>query len=207
MGTPVVGYRRTEVGSAPVSDFKEICTAVQYSTLSEKLEYLFFSPRTFQCYFMNIHNKYLGKIFSALCVDVFTELFRIFPNFDISWYMTKYSEVHLKNCLLIKYCSISKVMYSLVGLLDRVLASYTGGPWIKSWEDPFFQYRDKTSEYSEIYREQSTSEHFLPYNYRSSTLPRISRNIGWLLRQCACSGPWSQITHSAACSDKQHDYR
>jgi hypothetical protein len=83
-GPPVVGYRRTEVGSAPVSDFKEICTAVQYSTLSEKLEYLFFSPRTFQCYFMNIHNKYLGKIFSALCVDVFTELFRIFPNFDIS---------------------------------------------------------------------------------------------------------------------------
>jgi hypothetical protein len=53
-------------------------------TLSEKLEYLFFSPRTFQCYFMNIHNKYIGKIFSALCVDVFTELFRIFPNFDIS---------------------------------------------------------------------------------------------------------------------------
>jgi hypothetical protein len=26
-------------------------------TLSEKLEYLFFSPRIFQCYFMNIHNK------------------------------------------------------------------------------------------------------------------------------------------------------
>jgi hypothetical protein len=54
------------------------------TTLSEKLEYLFFSPWTFQCYFMNIHNKYFGKIFSALCVDVFTELFRIFPNFDIS---------------------------------------------------------------------------------------------------------------------------
>jgi hypothetical protein len=53
-------------------------------TLSEKLEYLFFSPRTFQCYFMNIPNKYFGKIFSALCVDVFPELFRIFPNFDIS---------------------------------------------------------------------------------------------------------------------------
>jgi hypothetical protein len=63
-------------------------------TLSEKQEYLFFSPRTFQCYFMNIHNKYIGKIFSALFVDVFTELFRIFPNFAISWYMTKYSEVH-----------------------------------------------------------------------------------------------------------------
>ncbi len=76
-------------------------------TLSEKLEYLFFSPRTCQCYFMNINNKYFGKIFSALCVDVFPELFQIFLNFDISWYMTKYSEVHLKNCLLIQYCSIS----------------------------------------------------------------------------------------------------
>ncbi len=54
------------------------------STLSEKPEYLFFSPQTFQCYFMNIHNKYFGKIFSALCVDVFPELFWIFPNFDIS---------------------------------------------------------------------------------------------------------------------------
>ncbi len=60
-----------------------------------------------------------------------------------------------------------------------------GGPWIKSQEEPFFQCRDKTSEYSEIYREQLTSEHFLPYNYRSSTLPRISRNIGRLLRQCS----------------------
>jgi hypothetical protein len=55
-----------------------------YCTLSEKLEHLFFSPRIFQYYFMNIHNKYFGKIFSALCVDVFPELFRIFPNFDIS---------------------------------------------------------------------------------------------------------------------------
>jgi hypothetical protein len=98
--------------------------------------------------------------------------------------MTKYSEVHLKNCLLIQYCSISKTFYSLVGLADRVLASDSGGPWIQSREQPFFQYRDKTSEYSEIYHEQLTSEHFLPYNYRSSTLPRISRNIGRLLRQC-----------------------
>jgi hypothetical protein len=68
--------------------------------------------------------------------------------------------------------------------VDRALASCLGGPWIKSLEEPFFQYRDKTSEYSEIYREQLTSEHFLPYNYRSSTLLRISRNIGRLLRQC-----------------------
>jgi hypothetical protein len=64
------------------------CTGARYlsfgTTLSEKLEYLFFSPRTCQCYFMNIHNKYFGKIFSALSVDVFPELFRIFPNFDIS---------------------------------------------------------------------------------------------------------------------------
>ncbi len=112
---------------------------------------------------MNIHNKYFGKIFSAQCVDVFPELFQIFLNFDISWYMTKYSEVHLKNCLLIHYCSISKILYNLVGLVD-------------------------TSEYSKIYREQLTSEHFLPYNYRSSTLPRISRNIGRLLRQCGEEG-------------------
>jgi hypothetical protein len=71
----------------------------------------------------------------------------------------------------------------------RLLASDMGGPWIKSQAQPFFQYRDKTSEYSEIYREQLTSEHFLPYNYRSSTLPRISRNIGRLLRQCGGSAP------------------
>ncbi len=102
--------------------------------------------------------------------------------------MTKYSEVHLKNCLLIQYCSISKLFYCLVGLVDRVLMHDMGGPWIKSLEKPFFQYRDKTSEYSEIYSEQLTSEHFLPYNYRSSTLPRISRNIGRLLRQCMCRG-------------------
>jgi hypothetical protein len=48
----------------------------------------------------------------------------------------------------------------------------------------FFSFAKKTSEYSEIYREQLTSEHFLPYNYRSSTLPGISRNIGRFLRQC-----------------------
>jgi hypothetical protein len=48
----------------------------------------------------------------------------------------------------------------------------------------FFSNRNKTSEYSEIYREQLTSEHILPYNYRSSTLPGISRNISRLLRQC-----------------------
>jgi hypothetical protein len=98
--------------------------------------------------------------------------------------MTKYSEVYLKNCLLIEYYSISKILYSMVSVVDKALASYMGGPWINSREGPFFQYRDKTSEYSEIYREQLTSEHFLPYNYRSSTLLRISRNIGRLLRQC-----------------------
>ncbi len=100
--------------------------------------------------------------------------------------MTKYSEVHLKNCLLIQYCPISNGSYILVGLVDRILVSNTGGQWIESREQSFFQYRDKTSEYSEIYHEQLTSEHFLPYNYRSSTLPRISRNIGRLLRQCVC---------------------
>jgi hypothetical protein len=38
---------------------------------------------------------------------------------------------------------------------------------------------------TEIYHEQFTSEPLLPYNYRSSTLPGISRNIGRLLRQCS----------------------
>jgi hypothetical protein len=47
-----------------------------------------------------------------------------------------------------------------------------------------FLYRNITSEFSEIYREQLTSESFLLYNYRSSTLPGISRNIGRLLGQC-----------------------
>ncbi len=162
---PIVGYWSATVMLGIILNFR---------TLSEKLEYLFFSPRTFQCYFMNIYNKYFGKI-----------LFRIFPNFNISWYITKYSEVHLKNCLLIQFYSISQILNSLVSLVDRVLASYMGGPWIISWEELFCQYRDKTSEYSEIYREQLTLEHFLPYNYRSSTLPRISRNIGQLLRQCS----------------------
>ncbi len=134
---------------------------------------------------MNIHNKYFGKIFSALCADVFPELFRIFPNFDISWYMTKDSEVHPKNCLLSQNSSISLLLYWFLGLADRVFAFYTEGTRIISRGEPFF-FAIKTSEYSEIYREQLTSEHFLPYNYRSSTLPGISRNIGWLLRQCSC---------------------
>jgi hypothetical protein len=96
----------------------------------------------------------------------------------------KDSEVHLKNFWLIKACSISIVIYCLVGLVDKVRASYTGGPWSNSREEPFFSFAKKTSEYSEIYREQLTSEYFHLYNYRSSTLPGISRNIGRLLRQC-----------------------
>ncbi len=82
-------------------------------------------------------------------------------------------------------CSTSSFLYSLVGQVGRVFASYTGGPWIKSWVRPCFLYRNKTSEYSEIYIEQLTSEPFLPYNHRSSTLPVISQNIGQLLRQCS----------------------
>jgi hypothetical protein len=133
-----------------------------------------------------LYNKYFEKIFSALCVDVFPELFQIFPNFDIPWYMTKDSEVHFKNCLLIQTCSTSWFSYSMVGLVDRVFTSYTGGQWIKSlWMRPYFLYCNKTSEYSEIYRQQLTSEHFLLYNYRSSTLWGISWNISRLLRQCS----------------------
>ncbi len=67
--------------------------------------------------------------------------------------------------------------------MGRVFASYTGGLWIKFRVGPYFLYRNKTSEYSE-YCEELTSEHFLLYNYRSSTLPGISQNIGRLLRQC-----------------------
>ncbi len=153
------------------------------STLSEKLESLFFSLGYFRAISWTLYNKYFEKIFSALCVDVFPELFRIFPNFDISWYMTKDSEVQLQNCLLIDSCSTFLFAKSLVGLVDGVFASYTGGLWINS-HMRLFSYCKKTSEYSEIYREQLTSEHFPPCNYRSSTLPGISRNIGRLLRQC-----------------------
>ncbi len=141
-------------------------------------------PRIFPCYFINLYDKYFGKIFSALCVVVFPEIFRIFPKFDISWYMTKDSEVHLKNCLLMETCSTSSHLHILVGPVGMVFANDTGGAWINSWKWSYFLYRNKTSEYSEIYHEQLTSEPFLPYNYRSSTLPRISRNIGRLLRQC-----------------------
>jgi hypothetical protein len=145
-------------------------------------------PRIFLCYFMNLNDKYFEKIFSALCVIVFPKIFRIFPNFDISWYMTKNSKVHLKTCLLIETCSTSSNLYNLVGLVGVVLASYTGDPRTKSWKCSYFLYSNKTPEYSEIYHEQLTSEPFLPYNYRSSTLPRISRNIGRLLRQCGVGG-------------------
>ncbi len=102
------------------------------STLSEKLEYLFFSLGYFCAISWKLYNKYFGKIFSALCVDVFPELFRIFLNFDISWYMTKDSVVHLKNCLLIHTCSTSWFLNSLVGQVGRVFATYTWGPRIKS---------------------------------------------------------------------------
>jgi hypothetical protein len=117
-------------------------------------------------------------------------IFRIFPNFDISWYMRKDFEIHLKNCVLIDTCSTSWIILSLVSLVDRVLASDIGRPWATSWLVPYFFFSQKTSEYSEIYCKQLTSEHFLPYNYRSSTLPGISRNIGWLLRQCVVIIEW-----------------
>ncbi len=55
------------------------------------------------------------------------------------------------------------------------------GSNLRNW--PFFVSQLNLG-YSEIYSEQLTSEHFLLYNYRSSTLRRISRNIGRLLRQC-----------------------
>jgi hypothetical protein len=97
--------------------------------------------------------------------------------------MTKDSEIYLKNCLLIYTCSTSSILYSLVGPVGRVFTSELRHPWIKSQVLPYFLYRNITSEYSEINCEQLTSEPFLPYNYRSSTLPGISRNIGRLLRQ------------------------
>ncbi len=73
----------------------------------------------------------------------------------------------------------------MVSLMVRVFTSWKGGQWIKS---PVltncFLNRIKTSEYSEIYRELLTSERFPLYNYRSSTLRGMSRNICRLLRQC-----------------------
>jgi hypothetical protein len=104
-------------------------------TLSEKLESLFFSLGYLRAISWTYYNKYFGKIFSALCVDVFQELLRIFPNFYIPWYMMKDSEVPLKNCLLIQTCSSSHCSCSMIGLVVRVFASYTGGqrsesPWL-----------------------------------------------------------------------------
>jgi hypothetical protein len=102
------------------------------STLSEKLGYLFFSLGYFRAISWTYYNKYFGKIFSALCVDVFPELLRIFPNFYILWYMMKDAEVPLTNCLLIHTCSSSQLLCSLIGLLVRVFASHMGGQWIES---------------------------------------------------------------------------
>ncbi len=72
----------------------------------------------------------------------------------------KDSEIYLKNCLLIHTCSTSSIMYSLVGQVGREFAFYSGDPWIKFRVWPYFRYRNVTSEYSEIYREQLTSEPF-----------------------------------------------
>jgi hypothetical protein len=73
----------------------------------------------------------------------------------------------------------------MVSVLVRVFTSDTGGQRIKSlWKASYFSYRNKTSEYSEIYRKQLTSGHFPLYNYRSSTLRGISWNIDRLLRHC-----------------------
>ncbi len=96
----------------------------------------------------------------------------------------KDSEVHLENCLLIHTYSPSPLKYSLVSLLVRIFDSRMGGQWINSPIMTYFIKFNKTSEYSVIYRELLTSEHFPLYNYRSSTLPCISLNIGRLLRQC-----------------------
>ncbi len=112
--------------------------------------------------------------------------------------MTKDSEVHLKNCLLIHTCSLSTLYWSMVSLFDRVFAFRTEGQWIKYPWTLFFR-SNKTSECSEIYCEQLTSEHFPLYNYRSSTLRGISWNIGRLFRQCVLSGRnWFYYTMKAA---------
>ncbi len=102
--------------------FSSKCYSVEKAWLSLLL------PRIFPCYFMILYDKYFGKLFSALCVVVFPEIIQIFPNFVISWYMTKDSEVHFKNCLLIDTCTTSSSFYSLIGLVGVVVASYTGGP-------------------------------------------------------------------------------
>ncbi len=131
----------------------------------------------------NISEKY-SPLYVLLS---FQKYFGFFRTSTFSWYMTKDSEVHLKTCLLIHIRSTSSHLYRLVGLVGMTFAFYTGGSRINSLQWSYFYYRNKTSEYSEIYREQLTSEPFLPYNNRSSTLPGISRNIGQLLRQCTSS--------------------
>jgi hypothetical protein len=66
--------------------------------------------------------------------------------------------------------------YCAAWLVYWVFASHMGGQWIVSlWITPYFLCRNKTSEYSKIYSEQLTSEHFLLYNYRSSTLREVYR--------------------------------
>ncbi len=136
----------------------------KFDALSEKLEYLFFSLGHFHAISWTLCNKYFRKIFSALCVDVFPI---IISNFSELWHSVIYDErFHLKNCLLIHTCSTSISLFSMVGQVSRVIAFYTRGQWIKSlWMRPYFLYRNKTSEYSEIYLEQLSSEHFLPNNY------------------------------------------
>jgi hypothetical protein len=133
-------------------------------------------------YITNISEKYsplyvlmyLQNCFGFFRTSIFRDIWRNIPRFILKIVYWLSITLH-----------ISQILFSLVSLVDKALASYMGGPWINSREEPFIQYRDKTSECSEIYREQLTSEHFLPYNYRSSKLLRISRNIGRLLRQCA----------------------
>jgi hypothetical protein len=80
--------------------------------------------------------------------------------------MMKDSGVHLENCLLIYTYSPSRIYYSLVSLLVRVFAPLTGGQCINSPRSAYYFINcNETSEYSEIYRELLTSEHFPLYNY------------------------------------------
>jgi hypothetical protein len=168
-----------------------IALPLETATLLEKLEYLFFSLGYFRAiswtYMTNISEKY-SPLYVLLSFQKYFGFFRTSTFRDI--HMTKDSEVHLKNCLLIHICSTSSYLSGLIGQEGMTFAHYTGDPWNKSREWSYFQYRYKTSEYSEIYPEQLTLKPFLPYNYRSSTLPGISRNIGWLLRQCSAVASW-----------------
>ncbi len=116
---------------------------------------------------------YFQKYFGFFLTSTFRDIWRKIPSFMskiVCWFTFVPFEIILKQG------------YSLVRLFAFNSAQEDSRSNLPT---PLLFFRSyKTSEYSEIHCEQLTSEHFPLYNYRSSTLRGISRNIGQLLRQC-----------------------